>query len=159
RMWPELLDVVDQRSLLAISAGERADLAFRAAQIVDKELGEPDAAIGRYGAVLELVPRHAGARAALDELLQRDEHLQPVADALEKAYGGEREVDGLVRLYERRLSATATDPVTRRGHWAALAEVHEAMRGDAHAAFQTWARALAESPDELDLLQPLERLA
>jgi tetratricopeptide (TPR) repeat protein len=161
RMWPELLDVIDRRALLAIAAGDRADLAYRAARIVEVELAEPDDAIPRYGAVLDLFARHADARAALEGLMAQasDQHLEPASAVLERVFRREREVDGLVRLYERRLAASGVDPSARRSQWAALAEVHETLRGDPDAAFQTWARALAEAPDDLELLAPLERLA
>ena len=64
-MWPELLDVVDKRALLATDAQDRADLAFRAARLVETQLTDPDAAIPRYGAVLQVLASHeARARRA-----------------------------------------------------------------------------------------------
>ncbi|MGF7473702.1 hypothetical protein WFJ45_23425, partial [Salmonella enterica subsp. enterica serovar Minnesota] len=44
KMWPELLDVVDRRALLAVNTRDRADLAYRAAKLVEVELTDPDAA-------------------------------------------------------------------------------------------------------------------
>src|SRR5690606_9515581 len=58
QMWAELLDVIDRRALLAISARDRADLAFRAAALVERELADEDGAIPRHGAVLQLLPAH-----------------------------------------------------------------------------------------------------
>ena len=72
KMWPELLEVIDKRALLAPVAAERADLAFRAAQLVEHELLEPEAAIPRYGAVLQVQPGHGGAIGALEALLASD---------------------------------------------------------------------------------------
>ncbi|HTJ43734.1 MAG TPA: tetratricopeptide repeat protein [Kofleriaceae bacterium] len=159
KMWPELLDVVDRRALLATAAQERADLAFRAAQLVERELVEPEAAIPRYGAVLQILPTHAGARGALEALTQKDEHLDPASAVLERVYRAETNVDALVRLYERRLKTSAPDPIVRRAQWQQLAEVHEILRADPASASATWARALTESPDDLELYGPLERLA
>ncbi|MBA3500964.1 MAG: hypothetical protein H0T65_11350, partial [Deltaproteobacteria bacterium] len=54
KIWPELLDIVDKRMLLAPNQYDRADLAFRAANIVETEMSDSDAAIPRYGAELQV---------------------------------------------------------------------------------------------------------
>ena len=158
RMWPDLLDVLDRRALIATDAAERAELAFRAARLTEHELAEPDDAVARHGAALQILPSHAGARAALEALLARDEHLEAAAPLLERHYRAVGDHDALVKVAERRLDAPA-DPEVRRNLWAALADIHETLRGDLRAAAQTWARALAEDPGDVALFGPLERLA
>jgi len=158
RMWPELLDVLDRRALTAIDAGARAELAFRAAHLTETELGEPEVALGRYGAVLQINPAHPNARAALDTLLGKDEHAEAAAAILERHLRNAGDTDGLVRIAERRLELPG-DPETRRNQWAVLADLHETLRNDLGAASQTWSRALAEDPSDVGLLGPLERLA
>ncbi|MGE5180921.1 MAG: tetratricopeptide repeat protein, partial [Acidobacteriota bacterium] len=73
KMWPELLDVLDKRALLAANVRERADLGYRAARLVERELREPEAAIPRYGGVLALAHVHVQSRAALEALMTKDE--------------------------------------------------------------------------------------
>ncbi|MDB4961753.1 MAG: repeat-containing protein [Myxococcales bacterium] len=159
KMWPELLDVVDRRALLAISAQDRADLAYRAAHLVEVELLDPEAAIPRYGAVLQVLPAHEAARAALEALLLRDDHVATASAILERVYRGDRDATGLVRVYERRLSLASDDSVARRADWAALAEVQETLAGKPVDAFKVWGRAIQSDPDDADLLGPLLRLA
>ncbi|MDQ3367088.1 MAG: tetratricopeptide repeat protein [Myxococcota bacterium] len=156
KIWPELLDIVDRRALLAVDTQERADLAFRAAQLVETELSDSDAAIPRYGAVLQILPAHAGARAALETLMQRDEHVEAATTILERGYRADREAAGLVRVYERRLAAGVGDS---SADWAALADVHETIAGAPAEAFAVWSRALAADPAEVELLAPLLRIA
>jgi tetratricopeptide (TPR) repeat protein len=156
KMWPELLDVIDRRALLAISAKDRAELAYRAAYLVDTELREPDAAIPRYGAVLQLLPAHPGARAALEGLLTRDEHAEAITPILEQVYRADRDAAGLVRVYERRIAIAHGE---HRPDWTALAEVYEVLAGEPANAFHVWSRAIEAHPDQVDLLQPLSRLA
>jgi tetratricopeptide (TPR) repeat protein len=158
RMWPELQDVLDRRALLATDAGARAELAYRAARLTEVELGEVEVAVGRYGAVLQIAPGHAGARAALDALLAGDDHAEAAAALLERHLRAAGDADGLVRVAERRLELPA-DREARRAQWAALADLHETLRSDLRAAAQTWARALHEDPTDTALLGPLERLA
>nr|HEX4318042.1 tetratricopeptide repeat protein [Kofleriaceae bacterium] len=160
KMWPELLDVVDRRALLAVSAKDRADLAYRAAHLVESELRDADAAVPRYGAVLQVLPSHGPARGALEQLLATgDDHVETAAAILERVYRGDRDAAGLVRVYERRLALRDRDPAARRADWGALADVHELIAGKPGDAFATWARALSSDPEDLELLAPLQRLA
>ncbi|HEY0193539.1 MAG TPA: hypothetical protein VGC42_20620, partial [Kofleriaceae bacterium] len=158
KMWPELLDVLDRRALLAVSASDRANLAFRAAGVVETELTDPDAAIPRYGAVLELVASHADARAALERLVARDEHADAITPILERIYRSDRDPAGLIRVYERRL-ALPQSSFDRKTDWTSLAEVHEQLSNDPAGAFTVWSRAIAADPEDVELLQPLTRLA
>ncbi len=159
KLWPELLDVVDKRALLAISAKDRADLAYRAARLVEVELGDPDAAIPRYGAVLQVFASHDPARAALEQLMASDEHVEAVAPILERVYRAEREGTGLIRVYERRLAQPGRDSAARRADWQALADVRETIANQPAQAFVVWGRAFADDPEDSELLQPLMRLA
>ena len=159
KLWPELLDVVDRRALLAANPQDRADLAFRAAKLVEAELSDPDAAIPRYGAVLQVLPAHEAARAALEALMQEDDHVATATPILERVYRAEREAAGLIRVYERRLAAPDRDPVARRADWEALAETREQIANQPAQAFVVWGRALADDPEDVELLVPLARLA
>ena len=159
KMWPDLLDVVDKRALLAISARDRADLAFRAAHLVESELRDADNAIPRYGAVLQVLPSHGPARAALETLMVKDDHVDAATQILERVYRADKEAAGLIRVYERRLATQGRDPSARRADWAALADVHELLANQPAQAFAVWSRALAAEPDDIDLLAPLQRLA
>jgi tetratricopeptide (TPR) repeat protein len=159
KMWPELLDIVDKRALLATTPRDRADLAYRAARLVETELTDPDAAIPRYGAVLQVLASHEGARASLEQLMTRDEHVDAVTPILERVYRAEREAPGLIRVYERRLAARDRDPADRRADWQALADVRETIANQPAQAFVVWGRALADTPEDTELLVPLMRLA
>ncbi|HEY1554250.1 MAG TPA: tetratricopeptide repeat protein [Kofleriaceae bacterium] len=158
KMWPELLDIVDKRALLAIAARDRADLAFRAAKLVETELGEPESAIPRYGGVLQVHAPHEGARGALEALMAKDDHVESATPILERVYRADREAAGLIRVYERRL-ASSRDPAARRADWQALAEVREQISNQPAQAFVVWGRAFADEPDRDELLEPLARLA
>jgi tetratricopeptide (TPR) repeat protein len=159
KMWPELLDIVDKRALLASTTHDRADLAFRAAHIVETQLTDPDAAIPRLGAVLQVSPAHVEARAALESLMAKDEHIEAVAPLLERIYRAEKDAAGLVRVYERRLTVQGRDPAARRTDWEALADVREQLANQPTQAFVVWGRAFADEPDDPELLKPLLRLA
>jgi tetratricopeptide (TPR) repeat protein len=156
KMWPELLDIVDRRSLLAVAARDRADLAYRAAKLVETEQSDPDAAIPRYGAVLGIHPPHEQARAALEALMRNDAYVDATTQILERTYRAEHDAVGLARIYERRL---ALSPIDYKADWASLAEVTENLARDPVSAFGVWSRAIAATPEDTSILDHLVRLA
>ncbi|HEU0029409.1 MAG TPA: tetratricopeptide repeat protein [Kofleriaceae bacterium] len=157
KLWPELLDIIDRRALLATAPEDRANLAYRAAHLVETELHDPEAAIPRYGAVLGVLPSHVQARASLEALLAKDGHVEPVSQILERVYRADRDPAGLARVYERRIASDRGGD--HKADWTALADVHETLAGDPGKAFEVWSRAIAATPDDIDLLAPLVRLA
>jgi tetratricopeptide (TPR) repeat protein len=156
KMWPDLLEIIDRRAVAAANGNDRADLAFRAAHLVETELNDADGAIPRYGAVLQIMPANMRARAALEALMAKDSYVDATSPLLERVYRGERDPGGLVRVYERRIASGSGD---KRADWTALADVYETLAGAPERAFAVWSRAIAASPDDSDLLQPLIRLA
>ncbi|HWN70372.1 MAG TPA: tetratricopeptide repeat protein, partial [Haliangium sp.] len=158
-MWPELIEVIDRRASLESDTGRRAELAFRAAQVVGKELHEPEQAIDRHARLLAFAPGHAGARKALDELAQKEETVDRAAAVLERLYQGANDHASQAALYERRLGMSTADPDARKALYRSLAQVYEEHQGDLDAAFEVWARALAEYKSDEEVQDQLERLA
>jgi golgin subfamily B member 1 len=157
-MWPELVEVLDRRADLELENQRRAELAFRAARVVESELIEPDNAIARYASVLDLWPEHQGARQALDAMLKSEDTLERAAAVLEALYRSDGDYEALADLFERKLAIAHPDPDVRKQQYAALAEVYEVLQGELDAAFAVWARALAEAPEDFELQSQLDRL-
>ncbi|GAB4566919.1 MAG: hypothetical protein Tsb0020_19040 [Haliangiales bacterium] len=158
-MWPELVEVIDRRVALEADVGVRAELSFRAAQVVANELIEPDAAIERYSALLAFAPGHQPTREALQQLMQREESAERAAPVLERLHRAEGDYEALARMYERRLEMPSPDPEQRKGLYRSLAEICEDSLGDLDRAFEVWARALGEYLDDAHIQEQLERLA
>lgn len=159
KQWPDLVDVIDRRAVLADTTAARADLAYRAAVLVETEWVDVDAAVRRYSDVLDMLPSHPLARSALARLMQRDDVVEAAAAVLERVFRAERNVAGLAEVYERRLAALDRDPAARRADWQALAELYEHIGTDPARAFSVWARAWADDPEDLEVLAALTRLA
>jgi tetratricopeptide (TPR) repeat protein len=163
RLWSDHLEAIDALTELA-SGQEKVDLSFRAAEVVEKQIGEVEHAVQRYAAVLNsepprpLTPFHAGARAALERLAKDETTRQQAADVLEPFYEARNEHPALIELFELRLAA-ASDPVERRALLARIAERDEKGVGDLAAAFAAWGRVLVEDPGDLEAQKELERLA
>lgn len=159
KQWPELIEIIDKRALLARDVATRADFAYRAGQVAEIELTDSQAAIVRYGDVLQMLPSHEPVRIALERLMQRDDLVEIATTLLERVYQAEGDVSGLRRVYERRLGVADREPAIRSADWQALAEMYERVARDSEQAFAVWRRALADDPERVDVLVPLLRLA
>ena len=131
KMWPELLDVVDRRALLAISARDRADLAFRAAaprraRAHRSRRGDPAL---RRGAAGPAGARRGArrARGADGEGRATSRRCPPILERVYRARAGPSATlpdwSGSTSAGSRSASATAA-PTGR-----ALADVHETLAG------------------------------
>ena len=162
RSWSDLLEVLDRRIMLEQSIAERAELAFVAAELVDLELLDADAAVARYGTVLDIEPEHNFTRDALWRLASQESLVRPATTILERVYRAEGNAPGLVNVYERRLADPQAFALEHAGNGddvLALSDVHELMRDDVAAAFAVWARALPMRPGDSEVLSNVERLA
>ncbi|HUH00576.1 MAG TPA: tetratricopeptide repeat protein [Kofleriaceae bacterium] len=159
QMWIELVDVLDKRAELEVDVAARAELGFRAADVVGKELLDLERSLDRYAMVLQVDPKHPGARKALDALTRNEDMLARASAVLERLYLNEADFDAVAALYERRLAVPAHDLELRKQQYARLVELHEVSRGDPASAFAVLARAMAEAPDDTRVHAELERLA
>jgi tetratricopeptide (TPR) repeat protein len=89
KRWPELLSLYASQAEVAESDGLRIDLLEKSARVEREELNEPDRAIDRYRAILDIEPTHLVATTALDALYASRarwpdlaEHLRRQADEL-----------------------------------------------------------------------------
>jgi tetratricopeptide (TPR) repeat protein len=127
----------------AADAKARKVLLRRAAEVWDRDLGQPDKAVEAWRDLVALDPIDAGARAALEACLVRAGRLEEVAEEL-----------------RRRIGASG-DPAERRDLLVKLARCHEEA-GDSEGAARAWREVLVsgeETPEALrglaDALEPL----
>lgn len=162
-LWADHLEALD--ALIALEAEPaRTDLEFKAAQVLEKEVGDAEGAIARYRGVLLAQPLepgaayHAGARTALERLLRDEATRAQAAEVLEPFYVARGEHGALVELCELK-AAEEVDPAERRALYQRIAELQETGLEDLQAAFATWGRVLAEEPGDEEAQAQLERLS
>ncbi len=154
----DLVEVLDTRVAGTRDAAARDELAFRAARLVETELGDVEAAIGRYAKILAGAPGHAGARGALGTIARGDDYRLPAVDVLEPLERAAKAWDGVVALLELRLAVEDSAP-RRLALLAEIAQIEETERRDVQQAFSAWARALTEDATVDAPRAALERLA
>ena len=99
----DLVEVIDARAAGTRDAASRDELAFRAARIVETELGDVDGAIGRYAKILAVSPQHAGAR----ERARRDRPWRRLPVAGDRRAGADRAGGQVLGSGRRALRAAA----------------------------------------------------
>ena len=153
----ELLEILDLRVAGAEGPDQDA-LAFRAAELVEKELDDQSGAIARYRDIVQRSPGHEGARAALWKIARDESYRLQAVAALEPVLRNTREWTELVELQELRLEVEET-PGVRLEILTEIARIREQEQNDSRRAFDAWAAAFAEEPSEAAPREALERLA
>jgi tetratricopeptide (TPR) repeat protein len=154
----ELLDILaQQRSVAAIDA-QRVAFSYRAGDILEKRLDEPEEAIERYAEALGTDKAHAPSIEALMRLGRSEQHRVRVREILEPLLREQERWDEVIALLEMGLPHI-DDPHERRTELQRIAETHEGGRHDNAAAFAALKRALAEDPNDDTIADDLERLS
>jgi tetratricopeptide (TPR) repeat protein len=156
--WHELADNLSRQLSLATEASETIELSLRLAHLRETELSETAAAVDTYRQVLELDFGNDEAVAALERLIQNEEHQLTVAQILEPIYKSGNDWTKLVEVYEIMVSHSY-DPVQKIELLHRIGQLYEDALDDSRSAFTTYGRALKEDPSHEESQTCIERLA
>ena len=155
--WDELVEVLGREVTLAEKkpnlVAEAAELRFRLGRIRHQRLSDVAGALQCYRGVLEKVPRHPAALAALEEMARAGgTGALEAATLLEPIYEHEGEHQKLAQTLEAR-AAAAPDAPGRAALLRRVAEVQAGPLRNPELAFLTAARAAREDPEAPESLQ------
>ncbi len=156
--WYDLLGNLERQVELAESTGETVSLKYRIGNLWQLRLGDVARAIESYREALEMDPAHAETLHALDGLVHGKVEPVMAARVLEPIYETGGEYAKLVDVLEVMV-AHNEDPLARVDLLHRIAQLHEQMIGNAHAAFDAHARALVNDSGNEKTLGHIERLA
>ncbi len=163
-LWADHLEALDALAEAAAARGDaprKVELELKAAQVLEREVGDAESAIGRYRNVLFAGaggPPEEGAKAALEKLVRDEATRDPAAAVLEPYYEQQSDFAALIDVTELRLQAES-EPQERRRLLSRIAELNEAGVEDLQAAFSAWGRVLGEDAGDEAAQVELERLA
>ena len=138
--YPALVDALVRKSEILVDIDERKALLFKAAQIQEEVLDNPDAAIATYRGVLDLDDIDLQAMDALERLYIRLERWEPLKD-----------------VYSKK-AELAEDPDAKKQMLHVLGQVYDRELGDVGKAIETYQAILDLDPEELPAIQALDRL-
>jgi tetratricopeptide (TPR) repeat protein len=131
---------------------------LRLAALREQQMNEVDLAIEGYRQVLEQEPGNPVALAALERLGTLEGHELAIAEILEPLYRTQGDYQKLIGVHEVQVRK-ADDPSRRVELLHQIAELYEDAAGNLDAAFDTFARALANDPSHEPTQRGLDRLA
>lgn len=156
--WSDLADNIGRQLTIAEDDESQIVLMLRLAALREERMSAVDAAIEIYREVLDRDPENPYALEALERLVQTEEHQLLIAGILEPLYRGASQYEKLIYVIEIQAAhAESTDMRVELLHQ--IAELYEDALEDYGNAFQSFARALAEEPADLNTQQQLERIA
>ena len=156
--WTDLADNLEQQLALAEDEQTEAQLKLRLADLRETKMEQVESAIEIHRDVLERDLTNEEALAALERLLQIEDHRLTIAQILEPIYTTTGEWEKLIGVTEIMI-AEADDPRRRVELRHRVAELYETMGDDSQNAFESFASALAEEPGDPLTQENLERLA
>lgn len=143
--WPEVVRLYEA----SIKDAERADaraMHLRAAGWLEEKLGDRDRAVGHYRAMLALDAADEAALAALHRLFEGGHARAAIAEELARRH---EKAGDWQRLHELLAAAVPESPATARAAaWRRLGALAAEKLGAPHRAFDWYARALVEVPDD-----------
>ncbi|MGE5186228.1 MAG: tetratricopeptide repeat protein, partial [Acidobacteriota bacterium] len=156
--WYDLLGNLERQVELSESSAETVGLKYRVGNLWQLRLGDVARAIESYREALEMDPSHAETLQALDGLVHG--RIEPVmaARVLEPIYETAGEYGKLVDVLEVMVTHN-DDPLARVSLLHRIAQLNEQMIGNAHSAFDAFARALRDDSGNELTLGHIERLA
>jgi len=158
RMWADLADNLESQLRFAATEGGQLELVFRLAALREREMGQIGEAVEGYRLVLDRDPTNTRALAALERLGQAEGNEITIAEILEPLYRQAGSFQKLIGVHEVQVRRS-TDPMRKVELLHQIASLYEDDAGDLNAAFDTYARALADDPANELSQQGLDRLA
>ncbi|HEY5946714.1 MAG TPA: tetratricopeptide repeat protein [Kofleriaceae bacterium] len=156
--WYDLLGNLERQVELSETSSETVSLKYRIGHLWQIRLGDVARAIESFREALEMDPQHAETLHALDGLVHGKVEPVMAARVLEPIYETGGEYAKLVDVLEVMV-AHNDDPLARVELLHRIAQLHEQMIGNAHAAFDAYARALRDDSGNQLTLGHIERLA
>ena len=155
--YPELLEVVQTELGLATEPSDRAEVRFRAAELMRKRTNAKEAALDAYRAVLEDQPGHEPTLTALNEVVAAGGRTRlEAARILVPHYDAVRDHDRLIRALE--VVAESEDQRERLDALRRASEVAESGLREMGRSYALMAKAAKAALLEADLGQVLDEL-
>jgi len=135
-----LVGILKRKSDILLDLNERKRLLYRAAQIEEDVLSNPDAAVATFRHVLSVDDVDLPALEALERLYLRLERWEPLKD-----------------VYAKKADL-AEEPDAKKDALKVLGQVYDRELGDVGKAIETYQAILDLDPDDIDGIEALDRL-
>ena len=144
--------------MLEDGVGEPVEIRYRLGMAQLEKLSDAWTATEHFRRALELDNRHAKTIAALERLMENEEHRAAAAEILEPVFLQQMQWPKVTACLEARIAAE-TDIDERKAHLTRLGQIHEDYLEDLDGAMEVYARLFREDPRDEGAWETLSRLA
>lgn len=144
--------------MLEDGVGEPVEVRYRLGMVQLDSLNDAWTATEHFRRALELDNRHEATIAALERLMENEEHRAAAAEILEPVFLQQMQWPKVTACLEARIAAEA-DVDQRKAHLTRLGQIHEDYLEDLDGALESYARLFHEDPRDEGTWETLSRLA
>ncbi len=153
--WPDLASTLERQ--LDAGAGQAVEVRYRLGSVALNHLHDAYQALDQFKEALALAPEHEPTIAALQQLMQSQDHRGAAAEILEPVFLQRMDWPNVTATLEARLTAT-DDPHGRKEILRRLGQIHEDYLEDLEGAMTSYARLLQEDVRDRETQDTLSRL-
>lgn len=144
--------------MLEDGVGEPVEIRYRLGMTQLEKLNDAWTATEHFRRALDLDNRHAATIAALEGLMENEEHRAAAAEILEPVFLQQMQWPKVTACLEARIAAEV-DVDERKAHLTRLGQIHEDYLEDLDGALESYARLFSEDPRDEGTWETLARLA
>lgn len=154
--WVDLASHYER--MLEDGVGEPVEIRHRLGAAQLEHLNDAWSATEQFRQALELDGRHAATIAALERLMENEEHRATAAEILEPVFLQQMQWPKVTACLEARIAAES-DVDARKAHLTRLGQIHEDYLEDLEGAMECYARLFREDVRDEGTWETLSRLA
>lgn len=154
--WADLASHYER--MLEDGVGEPVEIRHRLGAVQLERLNDAWSATEQFRQALELDSRHAATVAALERLMENEEHRATAAEILEPVFLQQMQWPKVTACLEARIAAES-DVDARKAHLTRLGQIHEDYLEDLEGAMECYARLFREDVRDEGTWETLSRLA
>lgn len=156
--WDNLAKILQTRIYVSEEPAQVLDLQLRLGLVYREALDQPDEAIDIYQNILVEEPDNPQTIESLEQMFMSGQEIQKISDILEPHYLAKGQHEKLVDIYLQRLQML-DDPIQRHEVLMQIARIYLHELDDEASALNIYGAALAEKPDDPEVLARIEELA
>src|SRR5690606_38461370 len=144
--------------MLDDGVGDPVEVRYRLGAVLLDHQRDAWSAIEQFRQALDLDGRHEATIAALERLMEDEEHRATAAEILEPVFLQQMKWPKVTACLEARIAAES-DVEERKAHLTRLGQIHEDYLEDLDGALESYARLFSEDPRDEGTWETLARLA
>lgn len=156
--WQDLRTIIDRQADLVTDLDELIGLKHRSAELLERRLGQPEAAVELYAEILTQAPRHMPTQVALERMVATGQSASAAASVLAPVLRDQHSWQELVSLRKNEISFESQDE-RKIELLEEVADIEEFQLGRMREALDAYREAWLLDPTREHLMASMDRMA